>query len=136
MLPTLATHPALLTPRVPELQSSTSRSLFAPTSRPLEFTLTFVFQVRLLVLPNLATYLELLREDLDPQKQKDEVRRYEAQRMYGLLQVRIARRTRCFSEGDVIGRPGRGGALPTFLGKVTSAGGLAGGSRCPCDSER
>ncbi|GAQ78809.1 Transcription initiation factor TFIID subunit [Klebsormidium nitens] len=43
--------------------------------------------VRLLVLPNLATYLELLREDLDPQKQKDEVRRYEAQRVYGLLQV-------------------------------------------------
>jgi hypothetical protein len=43
--------------------------------------------VRLLVLPNLATYLELLREDLDPQKQRDEIRRYEAQRVYGLLQV-------------------------------------------------
>lgn len=45
-------------------------------------------QVRLVVLPNLELYLRLLAPELSPETQQNEMKRYEAWRVYGALQVR------------------------------------------------
>ena len=44
-------------------------------------------QVRLLVLPNLELYLRLLAPEMMPETQPNEMKRYEAWRVYGALQV-------------------------------------------------
>jgi hypothetical protein len=44
-------------------------------------------QVRLLVLPNLELYLHLLAPELSPETQQNEMKRYEAWRVYGALLV-------------------------------------------------
>lgn len=44
-------------------------------------------QVRLLILPNLEAYLKLLEPEMLFEKQKNELKRYEAWRVYGALQV-------------------------------------------------
>ncbi|KAK6777018.1 hypothetical protein RDI58_023735 [Solanum bulbocastanum] len=41
--------------------------------------------VRLLVLPNLEAYLQLLEPEMQPEKQKNEMKRFEAWRVYGAL---------------------------------------------------
>ena len=46
-------------------------------------------QVRLLVLPNLELYLRLLAPEMMPETQPNEMKRYEAWRVYGALQVSL-----------------------------------------------
>jgi transcription initiation factor TFIID subunit 6 len=49
---------------------------------------TFVsYQIRLLLLPNLVTYMQLLEPELQLEKQKNEMKRKEAWRVYGTLLV-------------------------------------------------
>jgi hypothetical protein len=43
--------------------------------------------VRLILLPNLELYLRLLNPELSPETQQNEMKRYEAWRVYGALQV-------------------------------------------------
>lgn len=43
--------------------------------------------MRLVVLPNLELYLRLLDPELSPETQQNEMKRYEAWRVYGALQV-------------------------------------------------
>ena len=43
--------------------------------------------MRLIVLPNLELYLRLLNPELSPETQHNEMKRYEAWRVYGALQV-------------------------------------------------
>lgn len=45
--------------------------------------------MRLLVLPNLELYLRLLAPEMMPETQPNEMKRYEAWRVYGALQVSI-----------------------------------------------
>ena len=55
---------------------------------PSIFAESFLFiQVRLVVLPNLELYLRLLNPELSPETQQNEMKRYEAWRVYGALQV-------------------------------------------------
>jgi len=44
-------------------------------------------QIRLLILPNLVTYMQLLEPELQLEKQKNEMKRKEAWRVYGALLV-------------------------------------------------
>ena len=44
-------------------------------------------QVRLLILPNLEPYMHLLEPEMQFEKQKNEMRRHEAWRVYGALLV-------------------------------------------------
>lgn len=46
-------------------------------------------QVRLLILPNLEPYLLLLEQEMLLEKQKNEIKRHEAWRVYGALTVRL-----------------------------------------------
>lgn len=49
-----------------------------------------IAQVRLLVLPNLEPYLQLLEPEMQLEKQKNEMKRHEAWLVYGALMVRYA----------------------------------------------
>lgn len=49
--------------------------------------LRWPLQVQLLVLPNLPPYLQLLAPEMSLETQPDEMKRYEAWRVYSLLQV-------------------------------------------------
>ena len=44
-------------------------------------------QTKLLLVPNIPTYLALLEPELSPQTQKNELKRMEAMQCYGALQV-------------------------------------------------
>lgn len=44
-------------------------------------------QVRLLILPNLDSYMQLLEPEMILEKQKNEIKRHEAWRVYGALLV-------------------------------------------------
>jgi transcription initiation factor TFIID subunit 6 len=46
-------------------------------------------QIRLLLLPNLVTYMQLLEPELQLEKQKNEMKRKEAWRVYGALLVSL-----------------------------------------------
>ena len=47
------------------------------------------YQIRLLLLPNLVTYMQLLEPELQLEKQKNEMKRKEAWRVYGALLVSL-----------------------------------------------
>lgn len=52
-------------------------------------TIFVLYQIRLLLLPNLETYMQLLEPELQLDKQKNEMKRKEAWRVYGALLVRL-----------------------------------------------
>jgi len=47
------------------------------------------YQIRLLLLPNLVTYMQLLEPELQLEKQKNEMKRKETWRVYGALLVSL-----------------------------------------------
>jgi len=47
------------------------------------------YQIRLLLLPNLVTYMQLLEPELQLETQKNEMKRKEAWRVYGALLVSL-----------------------------------------------
>jgi len=47
------------------------------------------YQTRLLLLPNLVTYMQLLEPELQLEKQKNEMKRKETWRVYGALLVSL-----------------------------------------------
>ena len=57
--------------------------------RSLKYSLTISvdYQIRLLLLPNLETYMQLLDPELQLEKQSNEMKRKEAWRVYGALLV-------------------------------------------------
>lgn len=71
------------------IQNSSRRVIYFLLSFLLFILVLILFygQVRLLILPNLETYMQLLDPEMQLEKQKNELKRKEAWRVYGSLLV-------------------------------------------------
>jgi transcription initiation factor TFIID subunit 6 len=76
--------------------SALGASAVSPVQSPVRFKwnvlkyfliISVDYQIRLLLLPNLETYMQLLDPELQLEKQKNEMKRKEAWRVYGALLV-------------------------------------------------